>query len=191
MKKYNPIVLEAAKLSAIEYITMPNHGDKYVFACTVARNDGTKNSRQLALAIVEREGLLEVIENNRAIDSGFFQIRDGVLKVAKVSETAVRKAFGNRATIVRPDWDEHTYSDLPLDPSPCAGPRARTFEKRVAEFLGAIWVGALRNVQVDGVLKYIDENGNEVKIRFEVKGLGGRLTAFVPSAIDPDIPERG
>lgn len=191
MRNVNPLILEAAKLAALTYLRSANHGDKYLFPVTLARGDGKKNSKVLALAVISREHLIADIESDKAINSGYLQVKDGVLKVAKVSETALRKAFGSHVSFIRPGWDEHTYSDLPFDPSPCAGPRARTFEKRAAKAVGARWCGALHNVQVDGVIKFYDEDGNEVKVRYEVKGLGGRLTAFVPSEVDPDIPERG
>lgn len=186
MKHVDPIVLQAAVKAAEAYITDPRHAEHYLFPITIARHDGLKNSKGLALAQVDRADLLDAITSGRAIDTGYLQVKDGHLKVSKVSEQAIRKAFGSRAHIIRTQWAEHTYTDLPFDPSPCAGPRARTFEKRAAATVGAIWCGALHNVQVDGVVKTYDADGNEVKVRYECKGLGGRITAFVPSEFDKD-----
>ena len=190
MKNYDPIVKAAAKATALNYLHDPRHAERYWFAMTTAVGAGVHGAtRKLVIACVSRQTLIEVIENDRALETGFLVISDNVLKVRKVSETAFRTTFGSRIMIRQLEQKFRTYSDLPLDPSPCAGPRARTFEKVVCKTIGAKWVGGLNRVQVDGVTIVTDADGNEVKIRDEVKGLGGRITAYCPSEIDRDAKE--
>lgn len=190
MKKYDPTIAAAAKLTALNYLNDPRHAERYWFAMTTADGAGVHGAtRKLVLACVTRQTMIEVVSNDRALETGFLVISDNVLKVRKISETAFRKTFGNRITIRQLEQKFRTYSDLPLDPSPCAGPRARTFEKVVCKTIGAKWVGGLNRVQVDGVTIITDADGNEVKIRDEVKGLGGRITAYCPSEIDRDVKE--
>lgn len=190
MKKYDPTIAAAAKLTALNYLNDPHHAERYWFAMTTADGAGVHGAtRKLVLACVTRQTMIEVVSNDRALETGFLVISDNVLKVRKISETAFRKTFGNRITVRQLEQKFRTYSDLPLDSSPCAGPRARTFEKVVCKTIGAKWVGGLNRVQVDGVTIITDTDGNEVKIRDEVKGLGGRITAYCPSEIDRDMKE--
>jgi len=190
MKQYDPIVKQAAKLTALAYLNDPHHGDRYWFAMTTADGAGTHGAtRKLVLACVTREVMIDVVSSDRILETGFCQIIDNVLKVRKVSETAFRKTFGSRFTTRQTEQKFRTYADLPLDPSPCAGPRARTFEKMVCKTIGAKWTGGLNRVQIDGVTIITDADGNKVKIRDEVKGLGGRITAYCPSEVDRDARE--
>lgn len=177
----------AALLAAIQYVAAPEHADWYLFPVTVAHGAGTHGSkRELQIAKVARETLLDRLQTEKALQTGWLKIHENVLKVAKISETALRKTFGSQVTFHPLDQFFSTYNDLPLDQTPCAGPRARTFEKLACKVFHAIWCGALNRVQVDGVVRFVDEAGNVVKVRYEVKGLMGRLVAFVPSAIDKD-----
>lgn len=186
----NEIVKAAAVMTALEYLNNPSHGDWYYFPCTIAYSAGVHGAkRRLMIAKVDRHSVIDAIKTGKAIDSGWLKISDNVLKVRKLSETALRKALGDRFVKIPLRESFSTYSDLPYDPTPCAGPRARTFEKVVCKAINAKWTGALRNVQIDGVEKFIDDAGNVVKITHEVKGLGGRITAYCPSAIDRDIKE--
>jgi len=190
MKNYDPTIIAAAKLTALTYLTDPRHGDRYWFAMTTADGAGVHGAtRKLVLACVDRQTMIDVVTDDRILETGFCQIIDNVYKVRKVSETAFRKTFGNRITVRQLEQKFRTYSDLPLDPSPCAGPRARTFEKVVCKTIGAKWVGGLNRVQVDGVTIITDADGNEVKIKDEMKGVGGRITAFLPSEVDRDMKE--
>lgn len=181
------IIKTAALLSAIAYVSDPAHAEWYLFPVTTSCGAGSHGSkRRLQIAKVSRNVLLDRLTTEKALETGWLQIHDNVLKVAKISESAVRKTFGSQVTFQSiPDF-YGTYSDLPLDPSPCAGPRARTFEKIACRVFNAIWCGGLNRVQIDGVVRFVDETGEIVKVRYEVKGLKGRLTAFVPSAVDPD-----
>lgn len=184
------IIKTAALLTAIDYVASPAHADWYLFPVTRSASAGAHGSaRRLWIAKVSREDLLDVLRTEKALETGWLKIRDNVLKVNKISESALRKTFGSRVMFQLLTEYYKTYSDLPHDPSPCAGPRARTFEKLACKSVGAKWCGSLRNVQVDGTIKYIDEDGNIYKVRYEVKGLGGRITAFVPSAVDNDQDE--
>lgn len=190
MKSYDPIIKAAAKATCINYLTDPRHAERYWFAMTTADGAGAHGAtRKLVLACVSRQTLIEVVDNDRALETGFLVISDNVMKVRKVSETAFRKTFGNRITVHHLAEKFRTYSDIPLDPSPCAGPRARTFEKMVCKAIGAKWVGGLNRVQIDGVTIVTDVDGNPVKIHDEVKGLGGRITAYCPSEVDRDAKE--
>lgn len=190
MKAYNEIVKSAAKLTALSYLTNPKHGDRYWFAMTVSNGTGIHGAtRKLVLACVDRQTMIEVVTNDRILETGFCQISDNVYKVKKVSETAFRKTFGSKFAIRHIAQHFPTYSALPLDPSPCAGPRARTFEKLVCKTIGAKWVGGLNRVQFDGVTVVVDTDGNEVKVYDEVKGLGGRITDYCPSELDKDCKE--
>ena len=187
MKTNSEIIKTAALLTAIQYVTTPEHADWYLFPVTVARGSGRHGSvRQLQIAKVSREALLDRLQSGKALETGWLKIHENVLKVAKISESAVRKTFGSQVSFQPLDQLFSTYNDLPLDPTPCAGPRARTFEKLACKTVHAIWCGALNRVQIDGVVRFVDESGEIVKVRYEVKGLMGRLTAFVPSAVDKD-----
>ena len=181
------IIRTAAILAAIEYVSAPEHGDWYLFPVTVAHGAGEHGStRELQIAKVSRETLLDRLQSGKALETGWLKIRDNVAKVAKISESALRTTFGSQVTFQPLTEFYHTYSDLPEDPSPCAGPRARTFEKLACKAFHAIWCGGLSRVQIDGVVRFVDENGEIVKVKYEVKGLNGRLVAFVPSSIDKD-----
>lgn len=187
MKTSSEIIKTAALLTAIEYVNSPAHADWYLFPVTVAHGSGKHGSkRELQIAKVARETLLDRLQTEKALETGWLKIHENVLKVAKISETALRKTFGSQVSFHPLSEFFSTYSDLPLDPTPCAGPRARTFEKLACKVFNAIWCGALNRVQIDGVVRFVDESGEIVKVRYEVKGLMGRLTAFVPSAVDKD-----
>lgn len=187
MKTTSQIIETAALLTAIQYVAAPEHADHYLFPVTIARGSGRHGSvRQLQIAKVSREALLDRLQSGKALETGWLKIHENVLKVAKISESALRKTFGSQVSFQPLPDSFGTYSDLPLDPTPCAGPRARTFEKLACRAVHAIWCGALNRVQIDGTVRFIDENGEIVKVRYEVKGLMGRLTAFVPSAVDKD-----
>lgn len=187
MKTNSEIIKTAAILAAIEYVSAPEHADWYLFPVTVAHGSGKHGSkRELQIAKVAREALLDRLQTRKALETGWLKIHENVLKVAKISESAVRKTFGSQVSFQPLSEFFSTYSDLPLDPSPCAGPRARTFEKFACKTFHAIWCGALNRVQIDGVVRFVDEAGNIIKVRYEVKGLMGRLVAFVPSAVDKD-----
>ena len=187
MKTNSEIIKTAAILAAIQYVESPEHADWYLFPVTVAHGSGKHGSkRELQIAKVSRETLLDRLQSGKALETGWLKIHENVAKVAKISETALRKTFGSQVSFQPLDQFFSTYNDLPLDPTPCAGPRARTFEKLACKIYHAIWCGALNRVQIDGVVRFIDEAGNVVKVRYEVKGLMGRLVAFVPSAIDKD-----
>ena len=186
MKNQN-VVIAAALLTALEYVSSPAHADWYLFPVTVAHGAGNHGSkRQLQIAKVSREALLDRLQSGKALETGWLKVHENVLKVAKISESALRKTFGSQVSFQPMSEFFGTYADLPLDPAPCAGPRARTFEKLACKAFGAIWCGALNRVQIDGVVRFTDESGEIVKVRYEVKGLMGRLTAFVPSAVDKD-----
>lgn len=187
MKNCSETIAAAAVLAAVQYISTPEHAEYYLFPVTIAHGAGVHGSqRQLQIAKVSREVLLDRVQTRKALQTGWLKISDNVLKVAKISESALRKTFGSSVTFHPMTEFFSTYSDLPLDPAPCAGPRARTFEKLACKIFHAIWCGALNRVQIDGVVRFVDQLGQIVKVRYEVKGLGGRLTAFVPSAIDKD-----
>jgi len=187
MKTSSEIIKTAALLTAIEYVNSPAHADWYLFPVTVAHGAGNHGSkRQLQIAKVSRETLLDRLQSGKALETGWLKIHENVLKVAKISESAVRKTFGSQVSFQPLPEFFGTYTDLPMDPTPCAGPRARTFEKLACKAFHAIWCGALNRVQIDGVVRFVDESGEIVKVRYEVKGLMGRLTAFVPSAVDKD-----
>lgn len=190
MKNYDPTVKAAAKATCLKYLSNPHHGDRYWFAMTTADGAGVHGAtRKLVLACVSRQTMIDVVNDDRILETGFCQIIDNVYKVRKVSETAFRKTFGNRVEIRQLEQKFRTYSDLPLDPSPCAGPRARTFEKVVCKTIGAKWVGGLNRVQIDGVSFAADADGNLVKIKDEMKGVGARITEFLASQFDRDMKE--
>lgn len=187
MKTVSEIIRAAAILTAIQYVAAPEHADWYLFPVTVAHGAGNHGvKRQLQIAKVSRETLLDRLQSGKALETGWLTIHENVLKVAKISESAVRKTFGSQVSFQPLPGTFSTYNDLPLDPTPCAGPRARTFEKLACKAFRAIWCGALHRVQIDGVVRFVDESGQVVKVRYEVKGFKGRLTAFVPSAVDKD-----
>lgn len=187
MKSNSEIIKAAAILTAIQYVSAPEHAEWYLFPVTTARGAGNHGStRELQIAKVSREALLDRLQSGKALETGWLKIHENVLKVAKISESALRKTFGSQVSFHRLPEFFSTYSQLPLDPSPCAGPRARTFEKLACKVFNAIWCGALNRVQIDGVVRFIDESGEIVKVRYEVKGFMGRLTAFVPSTVDKD-----
>lgn len=193
MKNYE-LIKAAAKATALEYVLDPRHGDFYWLPTSVQvpRPAGAKAGGRyttLATVCLTRQMMATLIKSDKWETSGVLHISENVLKVGKTSPTAWAKALGpGWRMFVRPlDGDETCYKELPKDPSPCAGPRARTFEKRVCKTNGFRWTGSLRNVQIDGVDVWVDENNNVVKkIYHEVKGEEGRITAFCASAVDKD-----
>lgn len=198
-KRMKDVIKIAAIQAAINYILHENHAEWYLFPVTTACGSGAHGAiRGLSVAKVHKSALLAALVNEdgtdgKALTNGFFRISDSVLKVSKLSETAFRKAFGNRFSILPLAADDrakgyHTYADIPEDPAPCQGKRARSFEKIACRAAGAKWCGALNRIQIDGYEKFIDpETGSEVKIRFEAKGIGGRLTYYCPSEVDGDV----
>ena len=181
------LIVAAAIETALSYVLDPAHGDKYVFPITLPNGAGEHGAtKRLALAIVDREVLADRIRSRKALETKFLKVEDNVLKVNSLTEQTIRFTFGTHFVTQELGEFYSTYVDLPLDPSECAGKRARTFEKKACKALNAIWTGGLSKVQIDGVVKVLDADGNEVKVKYEVKGLKGRITAFDPSELDAD-----
>lgn len=184
------IIKTAAVMTALEYLG--GHAEWYWLPiCVRVKPKGGQGGTYTKLSTmrIHKQEMIRMVEAMR--EGGPLDIRDNVVKVVRDSETAWTKVNGvlngGWQSHIRPlDGDESCYNQLPKDPSECAGPRARTFEKRVCSTNGFHWMGGLNRVQVDGCEKYVDENGVEVKVFHEVKGKNGRITAFVPSEVDKD-----
>lgn len=174
-------VEKVALARSIAYVMHEGHGELYAFAISNPFR-GAHSAHRLEIWTVTREELLERLVNGRAlVKGGFFHVQGATVKVRAVTPAAFAATFGNvKNTCPKYPVDGYkTYADLPLDPSNCAGKRARTFEKTACKALGYKWVGGLSNVQVDGV-------SLSSKERLEVKGLHGRIEAFMPSQVDKD-----
>ena len=190
------IIRLAAIETAINYIQHESHAEWYLLPITQQVGAGAHGAvHTLCIAKIHKTDLLDVVQTGKGLDTKFFRVADNVLKVNKLSMTAFTKTFGNRFTIIPLATSDRnagyrTYGDLPEDPSNCAGKRARTFEKVACRAVNARWCGSLNRVQIDGYIKFFDETGEEVKVRYEAKGLGGRITHYSPSAIDKDAKER-
>lgn len=165
----NDIIKAAAILTALKYVTDPRHGDVYAFPMVVSKQG-------LSLYVISREQLANAIESGKALEAGHLKIEGNVLKVRSHSLLALRQSYGAPKAIVKLEGFTD-YKSLPLDPSECAGRRARTFEKLACKVLGYKWVGGLNRVQIDGV---------GAKDRLEVKGMRGRIDAYMPSTMDKD-----
>lgn len=184
------IIRAAAQAAALEYLY--RHAEWYWLPITVrVRPEGGPGGTYTKLQTIRlhKTEMIRLVQELR--EEGPLGVKDNVVKVLRDSPTSWSKVNGLldgdfKRHIFPLIGDESCYNKLPKDPSECAGPRARTFEKRVCASNGFHWMGGLSHVQVDGCEKYFDENGTEVKVFHEVKGKNGRITAFVPSAVDKD-----
>ncbi len=163
------IIRQAALFTALKYVNDPRHGDVYAFPMVVSKQG-------LSLYVISREQLASALETEKALDNGHLKIEGNVLKVRSHSLMTLRQTYGAPKAIIKLDGYKD-YKSLPLDPSECAGRRARTFEKLACKALGYKWVGGLNNVQIDGV---------GASDRLEVKGMRGRIDAYMPSTMDKD-----
>ena len=159
----------AALFAAIKYVTDPRHGDTYAFPMVVSKQG-------LSLYVISRDQLLNALTTERALELGHLKIEGNVCKVRSHSLMTLRQTYGAPKAIIKLDGYKD-YKSLPLDPSECAGRRARTFEKLACKALGYKWVGGLNNVQIDGIGPHD---------RLEVKGMRGRIDAYMPSRVDKD-----
>ena len=75
MKAYNETIKSAAKLTALSYLTNVKHGDRYWFAMTVSDGAGVHGAkRKLVLACVDRQTMVEVVQHERILEPGFWNV---------------------------------------------------------------------------------------------------------------------
>lgn len=161
--------MQVAEYTAKCYVDHEKHGDLYAFPM-----EGYINGyKGLHIAFYNREAVVSALESGRIFNA--CTIQDNVIKLTKMSVIAMRQAFGAPLDTA-PTTFIH-YNDIPKDASDCAGPRARSWEKIVVKAaserfpLDFRWVGALRNVQIDGI-------SCQGKLRLEVKGFKGKFCDF-------------
>ena len=126
--------------NAIAYVSDTKHASWYAFFAT-------RNRMQAVLFIVSREQVLNGLAKYASGVKTCLDIHNGGIALERTQYIGMRQTFG--APVAEIELEVKSWKDIPKDARCVNAPKARAFEKLVAQAVNGKWVGGLNNLQYD------------------------------------------